>query len=227
MGFKNRNFDTPVYTEQEEEPERVIIISCEGRNTEPEYFETVKTKLSDHISSLVEITIVPKEDNKSNPQDIVENLEDFITTKYDYKSDFDEMWIVCDRESVEARKKHIIEIIPHCESKGYQLSISNPLFEFWLLLHIVDISGYDKDKLLKNEYVSEAKNRRFIDKELSDKLENGFNKKKGRFNTEIVSVDNIKRALDQEKLFENDRDKILDHLGSNVGDLMKRILPSI
>ena len=59
MGFKNRDFDKPIYIEEEIEPEKVIIISCEGRNTEPEYFEAIKEKLSDFISVLVEIKIVP------------------------------------------------------------------------------------------------------------------------------------------------------------------------
>ena len=78
MGFKDRGFDNPIYIEEEIEPEKIIIISCEGRNTEPEYFETIKEKLSDLISVLVEIKIVPKNDNKSNPKDIVCNLEEYI-----------------------------------------------------------------------------------------------------------------------------------------------------
>jgi hypothetical protein len=39
MGFKERSFGQPTYQQQEEEPTRVIIISCEGTNTEPEYFK--------------------------------------------------------------------------------------------------------------------------------------------------------------------------------------------
>jgi len=39
MAFKDRGFHKPIYIEEELELKRVIIISCEGRNTEPEYFE--------------------------------------------------------------------------------------------------------------------------------------------------------------------------------------------
>ena len=42
-------------------------------------------------------------------------------------------------------------------------------------------------------------------------------KSKGSFN-------NILRALEQEKLFENELEKIIDNLGSNVGDLVRRIV---
>ena len=174
MAFKDRGFDSPIYIEEENEPEKVIIISCEGRNTEPEYFEAIKNKLSDYISVLIEIQIVPKNDNPSEPKDIVCNLETFIEEHYDYKSDYDEMWVIWDREKVEARKQAILEMIPKCKEKNYNIALTNPLFEFWLLLHIVDISQYDKAVLYENDWMTPAKKRRFIDKELSKLLPNGY-----------------------------------------------------
>jgi len=50
MSFKDKPFEKSAYAEQEQKPKRVIIISCEGQNTEPQYFETIKYKLSDYIS---------------------------------------------------------------------------------------------------------------------------------------------------------------------------------
>ncbi len=170
MGFKDRGFDNPIYIEEEIEPEKIIIISCEGRNTEPEYFETIKEKLSDLISVLVEIKIVPKNDNKSNPKDIVCNLEEYILDQYDYKSDYDEMWVIWDREKVDDRKNKILEILPECKEKNYNIALTNPAFEFWLLLHIVDISDYEDDILYKNDWTSQSKKKRFIEKELLTKL---------------------------------------------------------
>ncbi|MFA6630403.1 MAG: RloB family protein, partial [Sulfuricurvum sp.] len=145
MGFIDRGFTTLLYEEESREPERVIIISCEGTNTEPEYFETIKEKLSDYISVLLEIKIVPKPSNASEPKDVVCNLEQFIIDQYDYKSDYDEMWVIWDREKVEHRKANILKILPECKAKNYNIAITNPLFEFWLLLHVVDISTYDKN----------------------------------------------------------------------------------
>ena len=224
MAFKDREFDNPLYKEEEKEPEKVIIISCEGRNTEPEYFETIKNKLSDYISVLIEIKIVPKNDNPSEPKDIVCNLEAFIEEHYDYKSDYDEMWVIWDREKVKARKQAILEILPQCREKNYNIALTNPLFEFWLLLHIVDVSKYNSTILYENNWMTTAKRRRFIDKELSNILEDGYSKKKDKFNKSIVSKENILRALEQEKLFKNKIEEIIDNLGSNVGDLIRKIL---
>jgi hypothetical protein len=225
MGFKDRTFNQPIYSEDKEDPKRIVIISCEGRNTEPEYFEAIKNKLGHHIPHLLEIDVVPKEDNNSEPKYVIDNLEKFIVDKYDYNGKHDQLWIVCDREKVDDRRKNLVDIIPLCEQKNYCIALTNPLFEFWLLLHVVDIKQYDAKLLFKNEWVNRGKKRRFIDKLLSEVLENGFNKKKGKFNTEIVSMENIERALKQEKDFANTRDEILDKLGSNVGDLIRAILP--
>lgn len=222
MGFNDSNFTIPIYTEKEKEPQKVIIISCEGSNTEPEYFEAIKEKLFDYIDVLLEVEIVPKEPGASEPKDIVCNLDEFIKEKYDYKSEHDEMWVIWDREKVEARKKDILEMIPTCKEKNYNIAMSNPLFEFWLLLHVADINDYKNDDLYANEKVNNC--RRFIDKELSNLLENGYNKKKNKFNKDIVSRSNIMRAVEQEKLFENEFEKIIDNLGSNISELINKIL---
>ena len=222
MGFKTRKFETTEYTEEELNPKKIIIISCEGSNTEPAYFKAIKEKLSKYISALIKVELVPKEAGASEPKDIVCNLDDFLHTKYDYKSEYDdELWVVWDREKVDSRKKHILEILPECKEKNYNIAMTNPLFEFWLLLHIEDITKYDNNKLYTNDRETASKKRRYIDKELSNILSNGYNKK--NFNKDIVTKDNIDRALEQEKLFETEVEKIIDNLGSNIGDLIRSI----
>jgi len=224
MGFKNRGFSTLSYSEETLTPERVIIISCEGRNTEPEYFEAIVERLPEYISELIEVKVIPKITNASEPKHIVSNLDKFLEDNYDFKTDYDEMWIVVDREKVDSRKKGILSVIPECLKKNYNIILTNPLFEFWLLLHIIDISTYKRSDLYENAKVNSS--RRFIDKELSTLLNNngGYNKKKGKFNKNIVTKDNILLALKQELLFKNNLDEIIDDLGSNVSELINRIL---
>lgn len=223
MGFKQRSFDKPTYQQQEEEPTRVIIISCEGTNTEPEYFEAIKEKLKDNISSLIEIELVPKPNNASEPKDVLDNLEAFVE-KYDFNKDHDSLWLVCDREKVIARKtgkKGLLKIIPLCEDKGYSIALLNPLFEFWLLLHLVDIRTYCKKTIFENKRTSTQK--RYLEQELTNIL-GVYNKKKGKFNKSIVTLDNVKRAIEQENLFENDLTKIMDNLGGNLSSLINDIV---
>jgi hypothetical protein len=64
-----------------------------------------------------------------------------------YNSDFDEFCVVVDRDS----HAHIEECLKHCKDKKYNIYITNPCFEFWLLLHIIDVSqNYDYNDLLNN-----------------------------------------------------------------------------
>ena len=226
MGFKENSFNKPTYEAKTEEPKKVFVIACEGRNTEPEYFKSIKKKLSSYIPDLVEVDIVPKTDNHSDPISILNNLEQHIEKQYDFKSEHDQMWLICDREKTEDRKRNILKIKPICEEKGYKLGLVNPLFEFWLLLHVTDISSYNNEDLFKNEFETPSKNRRFIDKQLSNIL-GGFSKKQGKFNLEIVSIDNVKRAVKQEELFSQEIDEVIDNLGANLGSLMKDLIPSI
>lgn len=94
MRFTNDNFFTPSHKEESEEPEKVIIISCEGRNTEPEYFNNLKIILKDHISAVIDVRVVPKDDNKSSPEDVVCKLDEYLLEKYDYKYEYDQLWVV-------------------------------------------------------------------------------------------------------------------------------------
>ena len=221
MGFKERSFNNPIYIEESVEAKKAIIISCEGRVTEFEYFNGIKNNLSSYINVVLEVHVIPKHSNASEPKDIFKNLEEYITTVYDYKSNYDECWLVLDREEVPARKAHILAIMPSCESKNYNIAITNPTFEFWLLLHVADIKSYDKITLHANERVSTRK--RYLEQELFTHL-GKYSKKQGHFPTKIITKENLQRALEQEKLFENEFEKILDNLGSNVGQLVSKIV---
>lgn len=220
MPFQETNFSSPEYQENSADPKRVVIISCEGCITEPSYFKTIKRKLSEHLKNLVEIELVEKPNQGSDPRNVLSNLECHIQSKFDFQEGSDILWLVIDRESVDSRKNAIKQIMPICEEKGYNISLSNPTFEFWLLLHVADIKNYDTATVYANEFVT--KKRRFLDKELSNILENGYNK--SNFNEDIVSLENIRNAVSQEKEFCNTLPELLNNLGSNVTSLINDFL---
>ena len=224
MGFEATSFDVPIYEEKSVEPKRAFIISCEGENTEPEYFEAIKEELSEYIDALIEVELVPKISGGSAPTNVVEDLKTYITEKkekYGYQQGYDEFWIVIDREKQETRKDNILKIIPICELDDIKIALINPTFEFWLLLHIVNISTYNTDDIYKNQKVTRSK--RFLDAELT-KLLGSYSKKAGKFPKAIVTIENIKKAIKQEESFENELEKIIDNLGSNIGELVQKIV---
>lgn len=225
MGFTNRGFNKPLKDEESREPKSAIFIACEGRVTEPEYFQVIVSKLYEYIPVTLEIKIIPKNNDKSDPQKIIDNLESFLLNFQEKNSfhDNDEMWIVIDKEKEKDndRRKHIDNIIPMCKEKNYNIALTNPQFEFWLLLHLVDIKKHENKKLFDNKRNEQGE--KYLDEQLKNNL-GRYTKKRGKFDKRIVNINNIKRAIEQEKLFDNEFEKILDSLGSNIGILINKII---
>jgi hypothetical protein len=228
MGFDKEksadSFSTSIFEPDTIEAKKLIIIACEGENTEPQYFRYIESNFD--LKSLVEIEVIKRDDENrtsSAPTKVIESIDtqlDEIKSKYD---NFDEVidlyWIVVDREKDESRKINLLNAKSECENRNIHIALSNPAFEFWLLLHFDDICKYNENDLFENEKVSNKK--RFLEQKLTEKLQ-VYNK--SRFDTSFITLSSIELALKQEKSFENELDKIIDHLGSNVGDLIREIL---
>lgn len=117
------------------DPRPSVLICCEGRVTEPSYFNGLKNELR---IRLVHIEVVPA---GPNPKTIVDyaverkkEAEREARRKRDANLKYDEVWCVFDVDShpriPEAKQKAV--------ANGVELAISNPCFELWLLLHFRD-----------------------------------------------------------------------------------------
>ena len=76
----------------------------------------------------------------------------------DYKGNDDIFGIVIDRDYKNHSVKQMKRIVDECKNKNYRCFISTPLFEFWLLLHLVDVkSEYSENMrdIMLNVKVSE------------------------------------------------------------------------
>ncbi len=107
---------------------RLYIIATEGEVTEKQYFEMFK-------HPRVKVHVLPTQaDHKSAPAHLISRLSDFKET-YDIAKN-DQLWLVFD---VDHRKQKELDTVCRLATqKRFQLSISNPCFELWLLLHKAD-----------------------------------------------------------------------------------------
>ena len=168
--------------------------------------------------------------NSSSPTQVTKTIQSLtqeklkeIKEKNISLDSFDIYWIVIDRETQESKIRNLEKALEICRDENYNVALSNPNFEFWLLLHLEDIKQYNIEDLSKNKKPSK-KAKRFIEKELSQRLEGGYSKKSNNFNTDIITIENIKLALEQERLFANSIEEIKNNLGSNIGRLIEEIL---
>lgn len=126
--------------------------------------------------------------------------------------------MVVDRDKQNVSAEQIDSIIEKCNIEGYNLALSNPTFEFWLLLHLKDAKEYQHEILLNNEKVN--KSRRFIDKELSNIL-GGYSKKKLQFER---FESGIKDAINRAKELAIDNVELKDKLGTSVCLLVEKLI---
>ena len=87
-------------------------------------------------------------------------------------------------------------------------------------MHIADIENYDKDTLLENLKPSVRARKRFIEKELSDKL-NGYSKSNLQFKR---FESGIKTAIKQAKGLQTDNTELIDKLGTSVCLLVEKLV---
>lgn len=200
--------------------EKIFILSYEGNYAEPDYYEALKEQLRDkHITIYMESLRRDKKDTNSAPKHVFNKLK-AVKSSYNFRQT-DEFWMIIDRD----RWKKLDHWAEKCvQEKNFHIALSNPCFEFWLMLHFFNIKDFDKDilvKLIENKKVGKGKKRTFVEKYLSENLPDGYNKKKIRPHR-FLELENIMLAIEQaEKLSNNN---ILSDLGSDNYILVKKLL---
>lgn len=139
----------------------LYVIATEGEVTEKVYFNGLFRRKN------IRMPILETTKGNSSPEKVLKRL---IRYKNEYNASPDELWLVIDRDSWE--KKSLETIKRECESKGFNLMISNPCFELWLLLHQKNpkqpLTGKDCEREIKKFIPGFSKS----NYNLSDLLEN-------------------------------------------------------
>lgn len=205
-----------------ESPVKVFILAYEGNVTEPKYFDAIKydAKFNDEIIHLEPLKRNRK-DGRSDPENVFKKLKKFYTQQkkeYNFKKT-DEFWMIIDRDSWNC----LPEIVSLCKSENnFFLALSNPCFEFWLLLHIKDIetfSAEERERIFENKKISNNKNH--IDIVLGNLLSSSYNKTNPKPNRFIPYIN---KAIERAKKLDNPHEDYPMNLGSHVYKLVEKIL---
>jgi len=107
---------------------KLFVIACEGAKTEQKYFAIFQKN----------IKCLPSRKNDSAPLHVLERLKRYLEENRVRKGD--EVWLVVDTDNWE--EEHL-KTLHHwtLTDEQYALAVSNPKFEYWLLLHFEDGSG--------------------------------------------------------------------------------------
>ena len=151
-------------------------------------------------------------------QDLAQNFPVYYAAQdVTYVEDVDKLNIVIDRDKQNFKDYQYDEVVKFCKDNNVNLYVSNPTFEFWLMLHFPDVETEDKTKMYENRYVTSSK--RYLEKRLYEICQY----KKSKLNFKNFEP-NIKEAIKREKHFAEDLDSLKNKLGSNVGVMITKML---
>ena len=212
-------------------PEQVIELLEEylslreaGNNIFSDIPDEIKNNFSpDFIQLYIETpeSISPKERNRFELA-LRKTGYDLAYRKYlsKYTSNFDEFCILIDRDAGSHSSEDMNFILQYCKEKNYRCFITNPCFEFWLLLHFSDV--YEEyldqfDLIRENKKVSNAHT--FVSNELSAKAHHG---KKGIAFKEKY-LPHIEEAIIRASKFASDNEALITDIGCNIWILIKEM----
>ncbi|MCI4625803.1 MAG: RloB family protein [Candidatus Magnetoovum sp. WYHC-5] len=123
MPLKRRELTRPT---GEREYKKLFIIAVEGAKTEHQYFTILKTM----APPIIQIKCL--KGNKSSPHYVLKTMKNHL--KEEQLKETDEAWLVVDKDNWQDEQLNKL----HDWSKtrdNYGFALSNPKFEYWLLLH--------------------------------------------------------------------------------------------
>lgn len=111
---------------------KLFLIAAEGFKTEPLYF-----RLLDNQYATIHISCI-KGDHASAPPQVLARMEKQL--KNEQLRNGDEAWLVVDKD--EWTERQLAELFAWSKTnESFGFALSNPKFEYWLLLHFEDGSG--------------------------------------------------------------------------------------
>lgn len=208
------------------EAEKLFVLSFEGTRSEPRYFEGLRNSVYFNDSGRIEFAELTRKQNEklgSDPK-VVKQILKAAKSEYALKPT-DEFWMIVDRDDWETMH-HIDfdQIVRECaDEKNFFMAMSNPCFEFWLLLHLEGfsfeaLSKEEKDLLYSNPKISGK--RHHIEQVLSDVLGSSYSKRIKASNF----LPGVYRAIERAKTLHVDGEDYPKEFGSDVFLLVEKVV---
>lgn len=139
-------------------------------------------------------------------------------------SDGDVFAIVIDRDCGSHSREDLVDILEKCKSKSFLCCLTNPCFEFWLLLHLFDVEMLldpkELEKIGRNEKISHQHT--YVSKRVNDLA--GHAKKISGPIFDRYYWPNLTKALEAARSFAETNEDVLDRVGTTIPNLLREML---
>lgn len=187
--------------------DRLFVIATEDTHAPDQYFRIFK-------NSRIKPRVLPTGDGRSAPEYVLDRLDAFAR-EFELTEE-DELWLMLDTDHW-VKPDHIANLINVCTQatqKRYNLAHSNPCFEVWLLLHVMDLDESHQFQSYED-----------MTPYLKEKL-GGYSKR--RIDPEQFSLDKVAAAIERaEKLDKSPQDRWPQKTGTHVYRVVKKLFHAV
>lgn len=135
-----------------------------------------------------------------------------------FDPEIDKIHLIVDRDKKSFTSKQYDNVLKKCKELNISFYVTNPCFEFWLLLHYDDCLKFDKTLLLSNEKNENGET--YVFQLLKNYDESFF---KNNFDAKKY-VDKIEKAIKNSKNYANNIEKLKNNIGSNLNILFEEVI---
>lgn len=137
----------------------ILLVCTEGEVSEPAYIEALKSQLGGQMprgkTSQVEILPIPLGGNHGHKKlieraqkainDAIKDQDSILYIANEIDEDVTiERWLICDYDEMDNRRIDIKQLRRQARQEGFNLVVSKPRFEVFVLLHFLDIDEVAK-----------------------------------------------------------------------------------
>jgi hypothetical protein len=196
MPKKLRTFQRPL---GQRRYKKLFIVSVEGSKTEPQYFARLN-----QLQSSVLVKCLKRPSTESSPIQVLKKMESYLRKESLKKTD--EAWIVVDKDDwTENQLRELLKWAKKSENYGFALS--NPHFEYFLLLH------FEEGKGIANSQECQTRLKRHLPNYKKD------------FDSKKITLELIVKAISRAKQRHTNRTNDLPQIWSTTAyKLMERII---
>lgn len=142
--MKNNNISRKDRLKSKRQAPANYLIVCEGKKTEPNYFNGLKKKINEKYGNKVDV-LIPNIDIKGTGMNTTSLVKYTQKTVNHANKVYGQVWVVFDKD--EYNDEQFNSAIDNC---NYNVAWSNPNFELWLLTHFKKVSRYvSKDDVIQ------------------------------------------------------------------------------
>ncbi|MBR3882444.1 MAG: RloB domain-containing protein [Clostridia bacterium] len=177
--MKNNNISRKDRLKSKRQAPANYLIVCEGKKTEPNYFNGLKKKINEKYGNKVDV-LIPNIEVKGTGMNTTSLVKYTQKTVNHANKVYGQVWVVFDKDDYNDEQFNLA--IENC---NYNVAWSNPNFELWLLSHFKKVN-----RCISKDDVLQELSKEFQKKRLGDYVKNDediFNKvtSEGKLHTAI------------------------------------------